>query len=227
MSLNKFTDVQKGIDLKLDIGADEIKCNTFNTTTFTADAVEADTIEAKVSLIAGDLTYPTSETPAIEFQYPTSQGDGTLQMLPSLPWLSYGFIRSNSAGAPTAISNFGAFTLPNTPENLSSLPAQFYSSSTPYGPRIEKPGLYRVFGTVRCIRSVADPSTYCAFLVNGSDIQQTYQTVASTGVNQDMGFSISDYIQLNEDDVVQLGIAGTTGGNVTFEYWKIALEFIK
>jgi len=249
MSLNKLTETQKGLDLALKIGCDELKCNNLDVAVLdvvdigvsgrldaeliTARNVTSQEITAQnaliaqTSLVVGDLTYPTTETAGVEYQYPTSlTGTGTLQMLPSLPFLSYGFARASSAGGLVPISSFGSFTEPDTNANLSSLPTQFYTED-PKGMIIVKTGLYRVLGTLRCVRSVADVSNYCALLVNGSSTQQALQVVPSIGATADIAFCVSDYLQLTAGDKLSIGVAGLSGGTVAFSYWKIALEFIK
>ena len=231
MSLNKLTETQKGFDIGLKIGADELKCNTLEATTINIDeltltTLNATNVEATTELKVGNLTYPNTETAGIEFQYPTSDGAGNLTMLPSLPHLSYGFISSNVAGGLVPLSSFGSFTEPDTNANSSTLPSQFYTEDTK-AVNIVKTGLYRVVGTLRCIRGTADPSFYCAILNNGSHLQTHATNRGTTLPNTDCYFSLTSYITCVAGDKLSIGVAGTTGGNVIFEYWRLDLEYIK
>jgi hypothetical protein len=267
MSLNKFTATQKGIDLSLKIGCEELRALTLNVdnltvenlaaTVITTNILNVETIEAinidasnnitsnslsvvditatnsissnvlsSDSLIVGDLSYPATETANLEYQYPTSDGTGTLQMLPSLPWLSYGFVRSSSAGAGVTITNYNTWTQSDTNTNLSSLPSAFYLEH-PKGCTIQKDGLYRVVGSVRAIRALADPTTYCSVLVNGSAGEDSLQSVSTSANNTDMAANLTRYLSLSIGDIISMGLAGTTGGNLIWEYWRLDLEYIK
>lgn len=236
MSLNKLTETQKGLDIGLKIGADELKCNTLEATTINIDEltittlnttnVNATNIEATTELKVGTLIYPNSETGGVEFQYPTSDGAGNLTMLRSLPSLSYGFVRSNSVGGSVPLSSYISFTEPDTNANSSSLPSQFYTED-PKGVNIVKSGLYRVVGTLRCIKGTADPSFYCAILTNSSHTQTHATNRGTTLVNTDCYFSLTSYITCVAGEKLSIGVSGTTGGNVVFEYWRLDLEFIQ
>ena len=247
MSLNKFTDVNEGVELGLKIGAVEMKTEglraiRIDTEVFNSDEINADEVKANIvnsgivnandTLRGGLLEYPTSMIFGIPYQIPVANTGGTLTIQRPLNAYSHGYIATNEvklgADIPVQTGHTNT-TFPDTAYDVDELPLEF-CEAVPDGIKINQKGKYKIIGFAFIFRSAPDIGVWFSIKSNSTlYTQNTAYTSTSCGGNaQALGLQATQYLDCAENDIIRVGISSTNGGGTyQFSKWGMWIEFIK
>lgn len=204
MATNHLTELEKGIDLKLKVGCNELK--------------------------VGVLTYPSVDAPSGSIL--VTDGLGNLELSEGGKQTSrYGYKSSNTKqfalNFPSKIPLFEV-SLGSDSENL---PSEYFQSVS-NGISVLKDGLYRITASHSSFISGDTTGTYCGILINGlNDYVNNNRPIVIQPITGVTGATcdqqVTEYINLVSTDIVSLGLATNIAlTNNDVSKWRIDIEYL-